>query len=54
MKFTFLDVGRPGVLGDSTIFDQSTLHKNISESVWLGADVPDLGTAGIMERPYTV
>jgi len=34
--FFFLDIGRPGVLGDSTIYSLSELKRNIGSGVWLG------------------
>ena len=53
-RFIYVDVGRPGLLGDSTIYSMSTLTKNIEENVRLGDDVPSLCIAGVPIRPYLI
>lgn len=51
-RFTFVDIGRPGVLGDSSIFERSMLKKNIDDGVWLGAEIDNMDIAGVKVRPY--
>ena len=53
-KFIYVDVGRPGVLGDSSIYTRSSLKRNIDENIWLGDDIPSLNTAGVPVRPYII
>lgn len=35
-KFTYVDIGKPVVLGDSTMYERSKLKRNITAGVWLG------------------
>eukprot|EP00737_Agarophyton_chilense_P005228 gb/GEZJ01007528.1/.p1 GENE.gb/GEZJ01007528.1/~~gb/GEZJ01007528.1/.p1 ORF type:complete len:114 (-),score=5.75 gb/GEZJ01007528.1/:352-693(-) len=51
-KFIYADIGRPGVLGDSTIYDRSSLKRNIDEGLGLGAQITVLRLADIAIRPY--
>ena len=51
-RFTFVDIGRPGVLGDSTIYSLSELKRNIDMGHWLGETIPDLSIANVPVRPY--
>lgn len=51
-RITFADVGRPGVLGDSTIFERSALRAKIREGAWLGTETPDLVVGDVKIRPY--
>lgn len=53
-KFTYIDVGRPGVLGDSTIFQRSSLKRNIDDGKWLGSAIPDLNISDVTVRPYLI
>ena len=53
-KFTFVDVGRPGVLSDSTVYSYSDLKRNIDDGKWLGDSIPDLMVAGVPVRPYLI
>ena len=50
-KFIYVDVGRPGVLDDSSIYTRSSLKRNIDNNIWLGDDVPSLHIAGVPVRP---
>lgn len=51
-RFIYVDVGRPGVLGDSTIYDRSMLRSNIDSEKWMGAAILDLVVSSIPIRPY--
>ncbi len=51
-KFIYADVGRPGVLGDATIFERSTLSKISTQEKWLSGDIPPLNVGNIEVRPY--
>ena len=53
-RFIYVDVGRPGGLGDATIYSMSTLKNNIEWNVCLGDDVPSLFIAGVPIRPYLI
>lgn len=53
-RFIYADIGRPGVLGDSTIYSRSSLKRNIDDKTWLGDGIPDLVISGIPVRPYLV
>ena len=46
-RFIYADVGRPGVLGDSTIYSMLTLKRNTEEKVWFGDDVSSLFISGV-------
>lgn len=50
--FNYAEVGIPGLYGDSTIFKQSTLLKNIEEDKWLGSNTPSLRVENVCVRPY--
>ena len=50
-KIIYADVGQPGVLGDSTIFERSVLHQMITSGKWL-ANIPSLYIGDIEVRPY--
>lgn len=50
----YLGIWNHGVLGDSAIYDRSTLKINIENGTWLGATVPDLMIANLAVRPYLV
>lgn len=39
-RIAFADVGPPGVLSDSTIFERSVLRQIIWYIVWLGNETP--------------
>lgn len=52
--FLYADTGRSGVLGDATIFERSTLKKNIDHGNWLGAGIPDLIISGVNVRPFLI
>jgi len=53
-RFIFADVGRPGFLGDSTIYSSSELKRKIDSKEWLGSSIPDLTIANVPVRPYLV
>lgn len=53
-RFTFIDVRRPWVLGDSKIFEESALKWNIDTGPWLQDNVPSLSIAGVDVCPYLI
>lgn len=50
--FIYADVGRPGILEDSTIHEWSMSKSNINTGKWLGAAIPDLVLSNIPFRLY--
>lgn len=53
-RYTFVDIGKPGVLGDFSILEDSTLKRRISEGLWIGREIPDLMVANIPIRPFLI
>jgi len=51
-RFTFVDIGRPGVLGDSTIYNASELRRNIDSGRWLRESIPSFNIANVAVCPY--
>lgn len=50
----FTDIGRPGVFGDSIIFENSVLKSNIDLGNWLGSQVLDLKVGDVIVRPFLI
>lgn len=53
-RFIYADVGNPGVLGDSTLFERSHLKSVLTTGEWCGETVPSLYIDGIEVRPYVI
>eukprot|EP00171_Calliarthron_tuberculosum_P005587 IDg5587t1 len=51
-RIIYADIGNPGVLSDSTLYERSTLRFMLSTGQWCGADIPSLFIDGIEIRPY--
>lgn len=51
-RVTYAQIGKPGVLGDATLLEQSTLLTNIQSNKWLGTDIPSLRIGDVDVRPY--
>lgn len=53
-RFLYADVGYPGVLSDSTIFERSKLREMIHSEQWPGPIVPTLQVGSVGIRPYII
>lgn len=51
-RVTYVKVGKPGVPGDATILEQSSLLRIIEEGVWLGSNISKMGIFHIDIQPY--
>ena len=54
-KIIYADIGCPGVLGDCTIYERSSLKKAIESGSWVGSDrIPSLNVGDVQVRPYLI
>lgn len=53
-RFLFADVCLPGVISDSTIYNQSRLKHMIDTGQWIGSEVPNLKIGRELIRPYLI
>lgn len=51
-KFTYVEIGWPGVCGGANILQRSHFLQNIGSGNCLGPDIPDLNISGVVARPY--
>ena len=53
-KFTYADVGLPGVLSDSSIYERSRLRTLINRKQWPPAHCPSLQIGNVSVKPYLI
>lgn len=51
-RIIYADIGSPGVMSDSTLYERSNLRKMMDSGQWCGSDIPSLFIDGIEVRPY--
>lgn len=51
-RILYADVGNPGVMSDSTLYERSRIHHLIHSGKWCRASVPSFTISGTETRPY--